>query len=61
MKTALRVIALSAIVPTLLATNYLPKNKSVVAGKTVAVLQPATLPGPIPTCNPLTQSCSNIR
>lgn len=61
MKTALRVITLSAMVPTLLATNYLPKNKSVVADKAVAVLQPSTFPGPIPTCNPLTQSCPNIR
>lgn len=55
MKIALRVIALSSIVPILIVGNALPKEKA------MAAMQRSTVPGPIPICNPLTQNCPNIR
>jgi uncharacterized membrane protein len=55
MKFAIRVTALTLVVAAAVAGNSLPKNT------TVAVMHKATVPGPVPLCNPFTQSCPNIR
>lgn len=55
MKATVRVIAITFVVAAAIAGNSLPKNS------TVAVAHHALVPGPIPTCNPLTQSCGNVR
>ena len=61
MKTTLRAIALTSVVPALFAISTLSKNKPVAMDKTVAILNRSTVPGPVPACNPLTQTCPNIR
>jgi hypothetical protein len=55
MKLALRVAAFTLVVVTAVAGNSIPKNP------TVASMHKGTIPGPVPLCNPFTQTCQNIR
>jgi len=55
MKVAIRVIAFTFVVAAAVAGNSLPKNN------VVAIPHQASVPGPIPLCNPMTQSCQNVR
>ncbi|HEY9127597.1 MAG TPA: hypothetical protein VIM62_10755 [Acidobacteriaceae bacterium] len=55
MKIAIRVIALTAVFAAFVAGSSMPKNSA------MASMQRSDMPGPIPLCNPLTQSCPNIR
>lgn len=55
MKFALRVAAFTLVVAAAVAGNSLPNNT------VVAVMHKATVPGPLPLCNPFTQACPNIR
>lgn len=55
MKIAIRVIALSFVVAAAVAGNSLPSKTS------LATIRPSAMPGPVPICNPFTQSCQNIR
>jgi hypothetical protein len=55
MKLALRVAAFTLVVAAAVAGNSIPKNP------TVASMHKGTVPGPVPLCNPFTQTCQNIR
>jgi|HubBroStandDraft_5_1064220.scaffolds.fasta_scaffold1848062_1 hypothetical protein len=55
MKLSIRVIAFTFVVAAAIVGNSLPKNA------TLAAMHRATVPGPVPTCNPFTQPCPNIR
>ena len=55
MKFAVRVAALTLVVAAAVAGNSLPKNTD------IAVMHKASVPGPLPLCNPFTQTCPNIR
>jgi hypothetical protein len=56
MKVAVRVIALTFVVVAAVAGNSLPRKAN------LASMHPsATMPGPVPTCNPFTQNCQNLR
>ena len=55
MKFAIRVLVLSSIVAATVVGNSMPRTT------TVASLHPTANPGPVPTCNPYTQTCQNLR
>jgi hypothetical protein len=55
MKIAFRVIAATSVLAAAVVGNSLPKGNALVA------MHRATVPGPVPTCNPLTQACPNLR
>ena len=55
MKLGLRVAAFTLVVAAAVAGNSVPKNT------TVASMHRGTIPGPVPLCNPFTQTCQNIR
>jgi hypothetical protein len=55
MKLALRVAAFTLVVAAAVAGNSIPKNP------TVASMHKASVPGPVPLCNPFTQSCPSLR
>jgi hypothetical protein len=55
MKLSIRVIAFTLVVAAAVAGNSLPKNS------TVAAIHQDSVPGPLPLCNPFTQTCPNIR
>lgn len=55
MKVAIRVIALTFVVAAAVAGNTLPSKT------TFASMHSSAMPGPVPTCNPFTQNCQNIR
>ena len=55
MKFALRVAAFTLVVVAAVAGNSIPKNP------TIASIHKASVPGPVPLCNPFTQSCPVLR
>ena len=55
MKLAIRVIALTFVVAAAVAGNSLPSKSK------TASIHSSAMPGPVPTCNPFTQNCQNIR
>ncbi len=55
MKLAVRISALSLVIAAAAFGNSFSKNP------TVAAVHQGSLPGPIPTCNPFTEKCGNLR
>jgi hypothetical protein len=55
MKIALRVVAVALFVAAAVAGNSMSRNTY------VAALHKSSAPGPVPMCNPFTQSCPPIR
>jgi hypothetical protein len=55
MKLSIRVAAFTLVVATAVAGNSLPKHS------TLAPIYRDSVPGPVPLCNPFTQTCPNIR
>ncbi len=55
MKFALRLAALSAVVFAAVSGN--PMSHANVS----AAIHRSSVPGPVPTCNPFTQTCKNLR
>jgi hypothetical protein len=55
MKLALRVIAFTFVVAAAIGGNLLPRHTA------LAAVHQASVPGPLPTCNPFTQTCPNTR
>jgi len=61
MKNLVRAIAFASAIPAVFAGMCMIHTKTTADQNQIAMIHAGTVPGPVPTCNPLTQACPNVR